>query len=110
MVRTFPEAGLVFFVVHAAVLTEAPEPFSVLFVYQIRLYEFPAHEGVFESGWISEMIPKIEAADDGFCLDPPVSVSISSFISMFFINHSPFVREAFQRGGYDDWNQSFHPC
>jgi hypothetical protein len=40
MVRTFPEAGLVFFAVHAAVLTEAPEPFPVLFVYQVCLYEF----------------------------------------------------------------------
>ena len=63
VVRTFPESGLVVIAVDGPVFEKAPEPFSVFPVDQRGLYEIPAHQGVFQTFLIAEMIPEVEVAD-----------------------------------------------
>ena len=110
MVRAFPEAGLVVFPVYASVVSYAPEPFALFPVDEVVLDEFPAHQGVFKSGRIVEMIPEIEAAYYGLCLYPPVPVPVyRTFWAMLFVYHSSFMAESFEGGGSDFRYKSLYP-
>lgn len=101
VVGALPETGEVVGGVRSVVGVDAPVPFAVG-ADQVVADERPFIVSGFQPCSFPGFLVLVQAADNGLCLDPPVTVGIpTAGRGIIFIDHSAFAGKAFHRGGGD---------
>ncbi len=74
VIRTFPEASLIIFLIHRTIFQDSPVPLTVLSIQEMLCHIVPATYGHFEILIGTEILIEIDMTDDILTLYPPLAL------------------------------------